>query len=143
MLGGSLPVSAPLQSYSKLDDLFEIPFVTYTETNQEEQEKGVLKANFTHQLYNCFKLKKVFSFPCYRGKENTFLVIEHTTNTSFQNNRSRLCNCPERSVAVLSTSFLCRFSNFRLYQSREWMGYCRVFSIELRLVFVSCVLFFL
>ena len=40
MLGGNLPVSAPLQSYSKLDYMFEIHLVSYTEIIQEEQEKG-------------------------------------------------------------------------------------------------------
>ena len=44
MLGGNLPVSAPLQSYSKLDYMFEMHLVSYTETNQEEQEKrGLIK----------------------------------------------------------------------------------------------------
>ena len=34
MLRGNLPVSSPLQSYSKLDYMFEIHLVTYTETIQ-------------------------------------------------------------------------------------------------------------
>ena len=42
MLGGNLPVSAPLQSYSKLDYVFEIHLITYIETIREELEKGGL-----------------------------------------------------------------------------------------------------
>ena len=39
MLGGNLPVLAPLQNYSKLNYVFEIHLVTYTETIPEKQEK--------------------------------------------------------------------------------------------------------
>ena len=39
MLGGNLPVAAPFQSCSKLDYMYEIHLVTYTETIQEEQKK--------------------------------------------------------------------------------------------------------
>ena len=37
MLGGNLSVSAPFESYSKLDCMYEILLVTYTETIQEEK----------------------------------------------------------------------------------------------------------
>ena len=46
MLGGNLPFAAPFQSYSNLDFMYENHLVTYTETIQEEQEKGVLINQF-------------------------------------------------------------------------------------------------
>ena len=132
-----MPVSAPLQSYSKHDYIFNIHLVTYTESIQENRKKRRFKKSILRT--NCLIfLTCFFSF-----KKNTFFVIEHITNTSFQKNRNRLCNCPERRVAVFSNSFLCRFSNLLLNQSQEWISYCRVFSIELKFDFVSCVLIIL
>ena len=55
MLGGNLPVSAPLQSYSKLDYTIEFHLVTYTVTILGEQKKRginkpILRTNYISVL---------------------------------------------------------------------------------------------
>ena len=51
MLGGNLPVAAPIQSYSKINYLYEINLATYTLTIQEEYKKKRLNKPILRNNY--------------------------------------------------------------------------------------------
>ena len=127
MLGDNLPVSAPLQSYSKLDYMFEIHLVTYTENIQEEQEKKgfnqpILRTNCLNAFYlNFFSffLKKKFFFSLL----SSILPIQVSKKSESFRYLSR------KECRMFFKFFFCRFSNCLLFTIQEWMGRFRVFSI--------------